>query len=43
VEESTASEVTQLYAGVSSHGELIALLKDDGRKAQPVVVFAPRQ
>ncbi len=43
VEESTASEVTQLYAGVSSHGELIALLTDDGRRAQPVVVFAPRQ
>ncbi len=32
-----------MYAAISPAGELIALLRDDGCKAQPVVVFAPRQ
>lgn len=32
-----------VMAGISPDGELIALLKDDGRKSQPVVVFAPKQ
>lgn len=32
-----------VMAGISTSGELIALLKDDGKKSQPVVVFAPRQ
>lgn len=32
-----------IMAGISEDGELIALLKDDGKKSQPVVVFAPKQ
>lgn len=32
-----------IMAAISPEGRLIALLKDDGHKAQPVVVFAPNQ
>lgn len=32
-----------IMAGISPDGELVALLKDDGAKSQPVVVFSARQ
>lgn len=32
-----------VMAGIGPDGTLVALLKDDGHKAQPAVVFAPRQ
>ncbi|WP_435299832.1 tRNA pseudouridine(55) synthase TruB [Timonella sp. A28] len=40
---SATSDTPVTVAGISPAGELVALLKEDGRKAQPVVVFAVQQ
>lgn len=38
-----APKTESIMAAISPDGALIALLKDDGKKAQPAVVFAPNQ
>lgn len=38
-----SAEEPVMLAGIDPQGELTALLKDDGTKTQPVVVFAARQ